>query len=216
MSILAQNLKTIRKQLGCTQSVMADILKVGFRTFVRYEAGERDAPASVLVKISKLGNLSLEQLLTTELDRYDIAPLKTVPKNVTTPEIKQVNFRSGQVMFKKPVRQELLTVDDEERKLISVFRKMEPDLQKRCLSSTGKPLMDEMTLAKAKSRGRKAKAKVLKKGSAKKASAKRAAFAAKTKKKGRPGRKKLDRKLLKEKIDKLKMITRSVHKITVR
>ena len=43
MSILAKNLKMIRKELGCTQSVMSGILKVGFRTFVRYEAGERDA-----------------------------------------------------------------------------------------------------------------------------------------------------------------------------
>ena len=40
MSILAKNLKRIRKELGCTQSVLSGILKVGFRTFVRYEAGE--------------------------------------------------------------------------------------------------------------------------------------------------------------------------------
>ena len=42
MSILAKNLKTIREELDCTQSTMSGILKVGFRTFVRYEAGERD------------------------------------------------------------------------------------------------------------------------------------------------------------------------------
>ena len=53
MSTLAKNLKTVRKELGCTQSVMSEILKVGFRTFVRYEAGERDAPVSVLVKIAR-------------------------------------------------------------------------------------------------------------------------------------------------------------------
>ena len=60
MSILAKNLKTVRKELGCTQSVMSEILKVGFRTFVRYEAGEIDAPVSVMVKIARLGNISLE------------------------------------------------------------------------------------------------------------------------------------------------------------
>ena len=36
------------------------------------------------------------------------------------------------------------------------------------------------------------------------------------KKKGKPGRKKLDKKVLREKIDKLKLITRSVNKITVK
>ena len=60
MLILAKNIKAIRKELGCTQSVMANILKVGFRTFVRYEVGERDAPIAVLVKIARLGNISLE------------------------------------------------------------------------------------------------------------------------------------------------------------
>jgi DNA-binding XRE family transcriptional regulator len=50
MSFLAKNIKTVRKELGCTQSVMSEILKVGLRTFVRYEAGERDTPVSVFVK----------------------------------------------------------------------------------------------------------------------------------------------------------------------
>ena len=36
------------------------------------------------------------------------------------------------------------------------------------------------------------------------------------KKKGKPGRKKLDKRALKEKIDRLKVITKSVPKITVR
>jgi len=57
MSILAKNLKTIRKELRCTQSVMSEILKVGFRTYVRYEAGERDAPVSVLVKNRQIGKI---------------------------------------------------------------------------------------------------------------------------------------------------------------
>ena len=74
MSILAKNIKTIRKELRCTQSVMSEILKVGFRTFVRYEAGTRDAPVSVLITIARLGNVSLEQLLTSEVDKNDIVP----------------------------------------------------------------------------------------------------------------------------------------------
>ncbi|NIQ01060.1 MAG: helix-turn-helix domain-containing protein, partial [Nitrospinaceae bacterium] len=117
MSILAKNLKIIRKELRCTQSAMADILKVGFRTYVRYEAGERDAPVSVLVKIARLGNISLERLLTSEVDPRNISPVQAVSKKASVPEVKSVNFQSGQVNFKNPSRQELLTTDESERKL---------------------------------------------------------------------------------------------------
>ena len=78
MSVLAKNLKTVYKELGCTQYMMSGILNVGFRTFVRYEVGERDAPVSVLIKIARLGNISLEQLLTTTIEPNDIAPLKKI------------------------------------------------------------------------------------------------------------------------------------------
>lgn len=67
MTVLAENLKTIRKGLPCTQMAISEVLEIGFRTYVRYEAGERDAPISVLIKIAKLGNISLDCLLTTKI-----------------------------------------------------------------------------------------------------------------------------------------------------
>jgi transcriptional regulator with XRE-family HTH domain len=140
MSILAKNLKTIRKELRCTQSMMSEILKVGFRTYVRYEAGERDAPVSVLVKISKLGNLSLEQLLTVPVKKSLISPVKTLTKNSVPPEVRMVHFGTGQINFKNPTRQELLTINNSERKLLSIFRKMDAGLQKECLGTIGKPV----------------------------------------------------------------------------
>ncbi len=216
MSILAKNLKTIRKELRCTQSMMADILKVGFRTYVRYEAGERDAPVSILVKIARLGNISLEQLLTTEVNKSYISPVKAINKKSNFPEVRSVNFRSGLVAFKKPSKQEMITIDDSERKLVSIFRKMDADLQNQCLSAISKALKDGRgkTGAKKKTPARskkKAAPRVLSKRSRTAASR-----SAKNVKKKKPGRKKVDKKVLKEKIDKLKMITRSVQKITVR
>ena len=59
MSILAKNLKTIREELDCTQSMMSGILKVGFRTFVRYEAGERDGGAVALAEVDGMSPLVL-------------------------------------------------------------------------------------------------------------------------------------------------------------
>ena len=59
MTILSENLRTIRKKLNCTQMALSEVLEIGFRTYVRYEAGERDAPVSVMVKLAKLGKVSL-------------------------------------------------------------------------------------------------------------------------------------------------------------
>ena len=209
MSILAQNLKTIRKELRCTQSVMGDILKVGFRTYVRYEAGERDAPVAILVKIARLGSISLERLLTTEIGRNDIVAARVSAKEQKAPEVRSVNFETGQVALRKPARQELVTLDDGERKMLTLFRKRDPERQEEVLKGFGKPTgrrTEKAVKAKAKKKtGRKPGRKALKRPVPRKA-----------KKRGRPGRKKVDKKILKEKIDKLKMITRSIQKITVR
>ena len=45
----------------------ARLIDVGFRTYVRYEVGEHDEPEKVLIKMAKLGNISLDQLLSTAL-----------------------------------------------------------------------------------------------------------------------------------------------------
>ena len=138
MAILAKNLKMIRKELGCTQSVLSGILNVGFRTFVRYEAGERDAPLAVLVKIARLGNISLEQLLTSEISKNDIAPLQRIRKDATSTIVRKVNFEDGTLVFDNPSREELITLEDTERKILALYRKMSPKSQKDCMSSLGK------------------------------------------------------------------------------
>lgn len=215
MSILARNIKTIRKELKCTQSAMSTILKVGFRTYVRYEAGERDAPVSVLVKMANLGNLSLETLLTKEVQPYNIIPIHGVAAGESKTEVKEANFRGGQISFRRPARERLLSIDDSEKKLLAIFRKMDPDLQDEYLKN-----MENDSIS---SRGKIKTPKKIKSSFVNKAAAKVSQSAkkaqekpAKARKKGRPGRKKLDKKALKEKIDKLKMITRSINKITVR
>ncbi len=142
---MAKNLRTIRKELRCTQAMMSDILKVGFRTYVRYEAGERDAPVSVLVKIARLGNLSLEQLLTKEVAKNLISPVKTLTKASTPPSVGLVDFSSGQINLKNPSKKELITIHPSERKLLSLFRKMDPELQKDSLNNIGKALKGKET-----------------------------------------------------------------------
>ncbi len=173
MSILAKNLKTIRKELRCTQSMMSEILKVGFRTYVRYEAGERDAPVSVLVKIAKLGNLSLEQLLTVSVGKSLISPVQTLTKNSVPPEVRMVHFGTGQINLKNPTKQELLTVNNSERKLLSIFRKMDAGLQKECLGNIGKSLKKVANKPKAVAKKSAPKKKTSKKKAVKKLTKKR-------------------------------------------
>ena len=209
MSILAKNLKTIRKELRCTQSVMSEILNVGFRTFVRYEAGTRDAPVSVLITIARLGNVSLEQLLTSEVDKNDIAPLEKIGKDLTSSEVSLVDFKEGSVVFNNPYRQEIITLGGDERRMLSLFRKMGSRKQNDFLSTLRKNVEPGKVTSKLLDKA--GKEQRSKEGNAEKSSQ-----ISQPKAKRKPGRKKLDKKALQEKIDKLKMLIRSINKIKMR
>jgi hypothetical protein len=118
------------------------------------------------------------------------------------------------VVFDNPSQQELITLDDIERRILTLFRKMSPRFQKDCLSNLGQ--IAELGKASYKlfykvekgQRGRKKKG-----GGSEKATE---IFVRQPKVRRKPGRKKLDKKTLQEKIDKLKMLTRGINKITVR
>ena len=213
MSILAKNLKVIRKELGCTQTMMADILDVGFRTFVRYEAGERDAPVALLVKIARLGNISLEKFLTKAIEPKDIAPLAKVNKGICPVSVKSIDFKAGNINFLAPNRQELMTINDSEKWLLTLYRKMPLRFKKDLMESMNQIVETGMAknrlLEKANIRRKDQTKKTPKVKMEGKASHK-------TKTKRNPGRKKLDKKALQEKIDKLNMVTRTITKITVR
>ena len=135
MTILAQNLKTIRKNLYCSQMAISEVLDVGFRTYVRYESGERDAPVTVLVKLARLGNLSLDRLLTTPLTLED---LKTpdVEKIPTTPRRMEVvggGLEEGRIMFRGLINDHLITTDKSEKNLLTEYRKLKRLDREKCL-----------------------------------------------------------------------------------
>jgi hypothetical protein len=194
---------------------MSEILKVGFRTYVRYEAGERDAPAAVLVKMARLGNISLEHLLTQKIESLSILPMDTDTLNLAPPEIKWVNFETGQISFKKLTKEGILALDETEKKAISAYRRMPAEFKSAFIKDLEKNYKATGTGLKARKLAPAKPATPLTPAIENKAQAKIEKAKA-GKKKGKPGRKKLDKKALKEKIDRLKMITKSVPKITVR
>lgn len=208
MSILAKNIRMIRRELRCTQSVMAKILKVGFRTYVRYEAGKRDAPVSVLVKLARLGNVSLEQMLSREIGNHDVYSGRKISRVSTFPEIKSVDFLKGEIAFKKPACSELIAIDALEKRLLTLFRKMNAKQKTVCIQSLqGSPRGDHSVPSQ-----RFLKVGVVKKRLALVTPATKSV----TRNRGRSGGTKINKALLKEKINRLKMITKSISKTTVK
>ncbi len=195
---------------------MSDILKVGFRTYVRYEAGERDAPVSVLVKLARLGNISLEQLLTQKINKENVVPIDVETLDISSPEVKSVNFKTGKILFKKPSREEMLAAHESEKVALSLFRKMSDSDQKRFIKEIEKKYksarvnIKSIVPASRLKQDRKLvpdeEPKVTKSPAKPKLS----------KRKGKPGRRKLDRKALREKVESLRKVTQTVKKITVR
>ncbi len=135
MTILAENLKSIRKRLNCTQMAISDVLDIGFRTYVRYEAGERDAPVSVLIKIAKLGNITLDRLLTTKLstDGLKLSDQETLPVKADNAEVVSGSIKEGRLTFKGIKEDFCVTTSVAERKLLSHFRKLNTSSQKKCI-----------------------------------------------------------------------------------
>ena len=126
LTVLAQNLKLIRKNLNCTQIAISEILGIGFRTYVRYEAGERDAPVAALIKIARLGNLSLDRLLTTPLTSEDLKAPDSRKTPTTSQQIEVIGggFEEGRIMFKGLTNDRLITMNKSEKNLLIHYRKL--------------------------------------------------------------------------------------------
>lgn len=127
MTILSANLKTIRKSLGCTQTAISKVVDIGFRTYVRYEAGERDAPVSILIKFSRLGNVSLDRLLTTELTPDDLKTSDADIPPVIAAKLDVIggSLEEGRLMFKGVRNDYLICSEPMEKNLIEMFRKVD-------------------------------------------------------------------------------------------
>ena len=126
MTLLAKNLKTIRKKLCLTQSALARLLDIGFRTYVRYEAAKRDAPLPTLIKIAKLGSISLDRLLKTTLtlENLEIADSESTPSKPKKIEIITGGVQEGKAMFIGLKHYHLITVNKLEKTLLLAYRKL--------------------------------------------------------------------------------------------
>tara|TARA_B100000686_G_C16694471_1_gene919653 strand:+ start:405 stop:959 length:555 start_codon:yes stop_codon:yes gene_type:complete len=135
MTILSENLRVIREGLNYTQMSLAEALGVGFRTYVRYEAGQKDAPVAILFQISRLSRLSLDRILTTRINGKDLqAPdLKITPASSTKLSVIGGSLGEGRLVFKGIQNSFLVSTDENEKKLLTLYRKMDTLTRKKCL-----------------------------------------------------------------------------------
>ena len=127
MTVLSENLKIIRKKLKYTQMALSEVLEIGFRTYVRYEAGERDAPVSVLLKIAHLGSLSLDRLVTTKIlfEDLQIPDKEELPTSKVPLEVISGGLEEGRLMFKGLLGDHLISTNKAEKKLLKLFRQLD-------------------------------------------------------------------------------------------
>jgi len=207
MSILAENLKTVRKERNFTQAQFAEVLGIGFRTYVRYEVGERDAPISTLGKVALLANLSLEKLLTEKITWLDFYPQIHVNAFEST-EIDFLDFRKNLLYLKNQEEPLPFIFDPSEKKFLALFRRMDTEQQDAFCKNYEDFGLTENSPIKGMYKNKKILSAKTEGGPI--------AQTKKTTKPSKRGRKKQDPKLLQEKIEKLKKIAQSANKTTVK
>ena len=63
MSILSERILSLRKERGLKQEEVADQTGIGYRSYRRYEAGEREPNASTIIILADYFNVSADYLL---------------------------------------------------------------------------------------------------------------------------------------------------------
>jgi transcriptional regulator with XRE-family HTH domain len=84
---LGKRVATLRKELGITQTQLAETLAISQQLIAAYEAGARKIPVSMLPRLAQLFSVSLEVLVGTEK-----MPIKRGPASILQRQIEQVGL----------------------------------------------------------------------------------------------------------------------------
>lgn len=84
---LGKRMAELRKELGITQTQLAESLEISQQLIAAYEAGSRKIPASMLPRLAKLFAVSLEALIGIEK-----LPVKRGPASILQRQIEQVGL----------------------------------------------------------------------------------------------------------------------------
>ena len=84
---LGQRMAKLRKELGITQTQLAETLDISQQLIAAYEAGSRKIPASLLPRLAKLFAVSLEELVG-----INKMPVKRGPASILQRQIEQIGL----------------------------------------------------------------------------------------------------------------------------
>ncbi len=135
MSQLSENLKLIRSHLKLTQCEFSKILEIGFRTYVRYEIGEREPPIPVLVKIKKMLKISLDDLILSSLHNNgfidqtrESSRRENIKNSAKSPHI--ANQSAG---FPGSSPEQTIALKKDEKNFFNLYKKMDVPTREKCL-----------------------------------------------------------------------------------
>ncbi|MBZ4190809.1 MULTISPECIES: XRE family transcriptional regulator [Bacteroidota] len=81
MSLLSENIRYLRGQLGYSQQRVADDLIITRGRYGKYEDGVAEPPIEILLKISKYYNVSIDLLVSIDLRKYNLKDVLELPDN---------------------------------------------------------------------------------------------------------------------------------------
>lgn len=79
---LGKRIAELRKEMGLTQTQLADTLEISQQLIAAYEAGSRKVPASMLPVLAKLFAVTLEQLIGQEATPTKRGPTSTLQRQI--------------------------------------------------------------------------------------------------------------------------------------
>ena len=81
MSILSENIRYLRSQLGQSQQLVADRLTITRGRYAKYEDGASEPPLEILIKISRYFYVSIDLLVSVDLRKVPLKEIMELPDN---------------------------------------------------------------------------------------------------------------------------------------
>ncbi len=81
MSFLSENMRYLRAQLNCSQQKIADDLVITRGRYAKYEDGASEPPVEILLKISRYFHVSIDLLVSVDLQRIPMRQIMELPDN---------------------------------------------------------------------------------------------------------------------------------------
>ncbi|HBG87730.1 MAG TPA: XRE family transcriptional regulator [Marinilabiliaceae bacterium] len=81
MSLLSENIRYLRSQLGLSQQRVADDLQITRGRYAKYEDGVSEPPIELLIRMSRYYKASIDLLVTVNLIKYSLSEILKLPDN---------------------------------------------------------------------------------------------------------------------------------------